>query len=65
MAGILNLVYSIAVVLVAVGGLAFVFGTTGDTSHKGLKGLSWQAVAVTAAVGLFLAAIVVDLGGFL
>lgn len=63
MAGLLDLLYAVIVILVTIGGLAFVLGTTGRASHE--DGFRWQTAVVVVAVGLFLTAIVVDLWGFL
>lgn len=62
MAGLLDLLYAVIVILLTIGGLAFVLGTTGRATRE--DGFRWQT-AVVVAVGLFLTAIVVDLWGFL
>lgn len=59
MAGLLNLVYSTLVVLVAIAGVAFVFFATGtDGDGNGNGGPRWVGWALALVVAAFLAVMV-------
>ena len=55
MSALLDTVYSVAVLLVAVAGMAYVFGATDVGSGEDLDWTRWIGVAV---VGVFLAAMI-------
>ena len=55
MSALLDTVYSVAVLLVAVAGMAYVFGATDVESGDGPNWTRWIGVAV---VGVFLAAMI-------
>jgi len=58
MAGILNTVYSLAVLVVALAGIVFVLGigTTGEGSDEGGGGISWWSWGILIVVAVFLIA---------
>lgn len=57
MAGVLSIVYSIAVLVVAVAGLGFIFTVAADGSPES----KWSLGGTLAAVALFLVAMVASL----
>jgi hypothetical protein len=58
MAGILNTVYSLAVLAVALAGIVYVLGigTTGGGSDEGEGGTSWWSWGILIVVAVFLIA---------
>lgn len=66
MAELLNLVYLIAIFLVTVGGIFFLFGYTGH--EEGESGINLMTIVITLIVAVFLGAMIADLiffGGML
>lgn len=61
MAGLLNVAYSVAVLLVAVAGIVYVLGFVGDDPRD--DGFDWLAAAVGVLVALFLAVMLAELMG--
>lgn len=57
MAGLLNIVYSVLVLIVAVVGVAFVFYATG-TDGDGNESANWSQWVLTLVVAAFLAVMV-------
>lgn len=66
MAELLNIVYLIAIFLVTVGGIFFLFGFTGH--EEGENGINLMTILISFIVAVFLGAMIADLilfGGML
>ena len=61
MAGLLDVAYSVLVVLVALGGFAFVFSATGSDESGDAEGTRWSQWALAVVAVAFLAVMVAGL----